>query len=58
MFLPRGFVHEGDGGRADNTESQREEEAHKKDHERVEAAKLVLAKSEEGDESGADVNAD
>ena len=56
--LPGGFVDEGDGRGADNTESQWEEESHQKDHERVEAAELVLAEREEGDEGGADVNAD
>jgi len=52
-----GFVHEGDGRRTDNTESQWKEEAHKKDHERVEAAKLMLAKRQKSNEGGADVNA-
>ena len=56
--LPGGFVDEGDGRGADNTESQWEEESHKKDHERVEAAELVLAEREEGNEGGADVNSD
>lgn len=56
-YQPGGFVHEGDGRRTDNTESQWKEEAHKKDHERVEAAKLMLAKRQKSNEGGADVNA-
>ena len=55
---PRCLVHEGDGGGANDAEGEGKEEAHEQDHERVEAAELVLPQCEERNEGGADVDSD